>query len=168
MSELDVRPKWYALRTRSRHEKLVRDRLAGLGVEQLLPTLSRLSQWKDRKKRVELPLFPGYCFACFSWTDRQLVKTVPGVVNVVGGGSKPEPISDEEINALKVLMDSALSYDAHPYLREGMAVQVIRGPLAGITGILLRKDRHYRLVISVHLIKQAAAVEMDAADVMPV
>ncbi len=160
--------RWYALRTRSRHEKQVRDWLVKRGVEQLLPALGRISQWKDRKKVIELPLFPGYCFAKFFWQDRLSVLEIPGVVQIVGSGSFPEPILDEEIDALKKLMVSTLSYDAHPYLQRGMAVQVIRGPLEGAKGILLRKEKQYRLVIAVHLIRQAAAVEIDAADVIPV
>jgi len=137
-------------------------------IEPLLPTVTRLSQWKDRKKEIEAPLFPGYCFARFSWQDRIPVLSVPGVVNIVGSGNRPEPISDGEIDALKTLMLSTLPYDAHPYLREGMAVEVTRGPLEGIRGILLRKGKRHRLVISVHLIQQAAAVEIDADAVMPI
>lgn len=158
---------WYAVRTRSRHEKLVRDRLAGLRIEHLLPTVVRLSQWKDRKKEVEVPLFSGYCFARFCWPDRLAVQTVSGVVGLVGGGQRPEPIPDEEIDALKSLMASELPYDAHPYLREGMVVEVRRGPLEGVRGILLRKAKRHRLVISIHLIQQAAAVEIDASEVVP-
>jgi len=160
-------PRWYALRTRSRHEKLVRDRLAGQGIEQLLPTVKRISQWKDRKKEIEVPLFSGYCFARFLWQDRSPVLKVSGVVEIVGGGNRPEPIPDEEIGALQALMTSVLPYDAHPYLREGMAVEVVRGPLQGVRGILLRKDKRHRLVIAVHLIRQAAAVEIDVNDVAP-
>ncbi|MDE3243292.1 MAG: UpxY family transcription antiterminator [Nitrospirota bacterium] len=168
MFDAENRARWYALRTRSRHEKHVRDWLANQGIERLLPTLGRISQWKDRKKVIELPLFPGYCFAQFFWQDRLAVLKVPGVVQIVGSGTSPEPIPDEEIDALKKLMDSTLAYDAHPYLQEGMAVKVIRGPLEGVRGVLLRKERRYRLVISVHLIKQSAAVEIDAAGVMPI
>ena len=159
---------WYALRTRSRPKKLVRGWLTGVKIELRLPTVTRLSQWKDRKKEIEAPLFPGYCFARFSWQDRIPVLSVPGVVNIVGSGNRPEPISDGEIDALKTLMLSTLPYDAHPYLREGMAVEVTRGPLEGIRGILLRKGKRHRLVISVHLIQQAAAVEIDADAVMPI
>src|SRR3989442_11825859 len=82
--------RWYALRTRSRHEKLVRDRLIGQGVEELLPTVRRLSQWKDRKKEIEVPLFTGYCFARFSWPRRSKVLMVSGVVDIVGSGLRPE------------------------------------------------------------------------------
>ena len=160
--------RWYALRTRSRHEKLVRDHLAGQRIEPLLPTVRRLSQWKDRKKEIEVPLFSCYCFARFAWQDRTPVLKVPGVVEIVGGGACPEPIPYEEIEALKTLMASKLPYDAHPYLREGMMVEVRRGPLEGVRGILLRKAKRHRLVISIHLIRQAAAVEIDDADVVPV
>ena len=161
-------PRWYALRTKSRHEKLVRDRLHGQGIEELLPTVKRLSQWKDRKKEVEAPLFSGYCFARFAWEDRLAVQKTSGVVDIVGGGDRPEPIPDVEIEALKVLMASTLPYDSYPYLQEGMAVEVVRGPLEGAHGILVRKDKRHRLVIAVHLIQQAAAVEIDAGDVRPV
>ena len=168
MPEADDNLRWYAIRTRSRHEKLVRDRLAAQGIEHLLPTVFRLSQWKDRKKEIEVPLFSGYCFARFSWPDRLAVQAVSGVVSLVGGGQRPEPIPDAEIDAIKTLMASDLPYDAHPYLREGMTVEVKRGPLEGVQGILVRKAKRHRLVISIHLIQQAAAVEIDDADVAPV
>lgn len=168
MLDGDQLPRWYALRTRSRHEKQVRDRLAAQGVERLLPTVTRLSQWKDRKKAIELPLFAGYCFARFSWRDRMSVLMISGVVTVVGSGTNPEPITEEEIEGLQRLVASPLPYSTHPYLRKGMAVKVIRGPLEGVRGIFLRQDKRCRLVISVHLIKQAAAVEIDAGDVIPV
>jgi len=161
-------PCWYALRTRARHEQQVRDRLESQGIEQLLPTVFKLSQWKDRKKKIEVPLFSGYCFAHFLWQERLLVMQVPGVAQIVGGGYRPEPIPDTEIDAIRALMKSLLPYDAHPFLHEGMPVQVIRGPLEGVRGVLLRKDKPFRLVISVHLIRQAASVEIDASDVVPV
>jgi len=167
-NQINGSARWYALRTRSRHEKLVRDRLEAQGIEELLPTVKRLSQWKDRKKEVEVPLFSGYCFARFAWPDRLAAQKISGVVEIVGGGDRPEPIPDEEIEALKTLMASTLRYDAHPYLHEGMAVEVVRGPLQGVHGILLRKDKRHRLVISVHLIQQAAAVEIYDSDVVPV
>lgn len=168
MPDANGTARWYALRTKSRHEKLVRDRLIGLGIEQLLPTVKRLSQWKDRKREIEVPLFSGYCFGLFPWQERTPVLKVSGVVEIVGGGNRPESIPDEEIAALKTLMTSTLRYDAHPYLYEGMVVEVVRGPLEGVRGILVRKDKRHRLVIAVHLIQQAAAVEIDASDVAAV
>lgn len=159
---------WYALRTKSRHEKLVRDQLGKQGIEPLLPTVKRLSQWKDRKKEIEVPLFSGYCFVRFSQQEKMPVQKVTGVVEIVGSGSRPEPIPEQEIDALRRLMTSVLPYDPHPYLHEGMRVEVVRGPLQGVHGILLRKEKRHRLVIGVHLIQQAAAVEIDVNDVAAV
>jgi len=158
---------WYALRTKSRHEKVVRDQLANLEMDALLPTVKRLSQWKDRKKEIEAPLFSGYCFARFSLQEKLPVLQVPGVVEAVGSGRQPEPIPDDEIEALKTLMTSILPYDPHPYLHEGMTVEVVRGPLQGVQGILIRKEKCHRLVLGVHLIQQAASVEIDGKDVVP-
>ncbi len=160
--------RWYALRTKSRHEKLVRDQLNRKGIEPLLPTVKRLSQWKDRKKEIESPLFSGYCFVRFSQQDKLAVQEVAGVVEVVGQGNSPETIPEEEIYALKALMNSVLPYDPHPYLHEGMVVDVVRGPLHGVRGILLRKEKYHRLVIGIRLIQQAAVVEIDDCDVLPV
>ena len=168
MSESQSPFRWYALRTRSRHEKVVRDQLTGQGIEPLLPTVKRLSQWKDRKKEIEVPLFSGYCFVRFASAQKLPVLKTIGVVDIVGGGSQPEAIPDEEIHAIKILMTSVLPYDPHPYLHEGMMVEVVRGPLQGVHGILLRKDKRHRLVLGVRLIQQAAAVEIDTGDVVPV
>lgn len=161
------RSRWYALRTRSRHEKLVRDQLNGQGIEPLLPTVRRLSQWKDRKKEVEVPLFSGYCFVRFASDQKLPVLKTVGVVDIVGGGVQPEPIPDEEILALQTLMASVLPYDPHPYLHEGMMVEVVRGPLQGVRGILLRKEKRHRLILGIRLIQQAAVVEIDVDDIAP-
>jgi len=168
MDQTDKFPRWYALRTRSRHEKLVRDQLDRQGIEPLLPTVKRLSQWKDRKKEIETPLFSGYCFVRFGQQEKLPVQQVLGVVEIVGSGHRPEPIPDREIEALKTLMTSVLPFDPHPYLHEGMAVEVVRGPLQGVQGILLRKEKRHRLVLGIRLIQQAAAVEIDVNDVAPV
>jgi len=158
---------WYALRTRSRHEKIVRDQLAIQGIEQLLPTVKRLSQWKDRKKEIEVPLFSGYCFVRLASEQKLTVLKTIGVVDIVGASHCPEPVPDEEIVALKTLMTSVLVYDAHPYLHEGMRVEVVRGPLQGVHGILLRKEKRHRLVLGIRLIQQAAVVEIEVSDVVP-
>ena len=168
MNEFTSPPRWYAIRTRSRYEKVVRDQLLSQGIEPLLPTVKRLSQWKDRKKEIEVPLFSGYCFVHFAPDHKLAVLKTIGVVDIVSAGHHPEPIADEEIVALRTLMVSVLPYDSHPYLHEGMQVEVIRGPLQGVRGILLRKEKRHRLVVGVRLIQQAAAVEIDAADVAPV
>lgn len=156
---------WYAIWTRARHEKTVRDHLQGRGIETLLPLWQRLSRWKDRKKVIEAPLFPGYCMARFSLADRLTVLKTPGVADIVRHQGQIAPIPDEEISALRTLAQCGFPCRPHPFLEEGTWVEVVRGPLMGVKGILLRHDRPARLVIGVTLIQQAATVEIDVADV---
>lgn len=157
--------RWYAIWTRGRHEKKVRDRLQGHGVETLLPLWKRLSQWGDRKKVIEAPLFPGYCMARFSIADRFTIIKTPGVVDIVKHQGKIASIPHEEIEALRTLVQCRFPCRPHPFLEEGMWVEVTRGPLQGVKGILLRHNRPARLVIVVMFIHRAATVDVDVADV---
>ncbi|MFQ5658567.1 MAG: UpxY family transcription antiterminator [Candidatus Methylomirabilales bacterium] len=159
---------WYAIRTRSRHEKLVHQQLDSRSVEAFLPLVERRRRWKDRWKTVDFPLFPGYCFARFPYQDRLSVVTAVGVVQVLGINGIATPVPDHEIEAVRQLVTCTLPLDPHPYLKEGMEVEVVRGSLAGVRGILIRKGARARLVVAINLIQQAASVELDAADVIPV
>jgi transcription antitermination factor NusG len=159
---------WYAIRTRSRHEKLVHQQLDSRRVEAFLPLVDRRRRWKDRWKTVSFPLFPGYCFARFPYQERLSVVTAVGVVQILGINGIAIPVPDDEIEAVQQLVTSTLPFDPHPYLKEGMEVEVVRGSLAGVRGILIRKGARARLVVAINLIQQAASVELDAADVLPV
>ena len=162
-------PQWYAIRTRSRAEKVVREQVAQRGMESFLPMMTRVSQWKDRRKRIDWPLFSGYCFARFSGQQRLLILQSPGVVEVIGSAfGRPEPIPDSEIIAIQQVISSRQAYEPHPQLAEGMVVQVIRGPLIGLHGKLLKKTDGCRLIITINLIGQGAAVHIDADDIAPV
>jgi len=156
---------WYAIWTRSRHEQVVREQLERKGVEAFLPTITRWSRWKDRKKQIDWPLFPGYCFARFESSTRLPILKCSGVVNIVSFDGEPAPIPDHEIAGIRQLVESDLLYDPCPLIREGMMVEVTHGPLRGVIGRLVRKGAHARLVLSVDLIGQAVSVEVDAADV---
>src|SRR3990172_11416982 len=150
--------KWFAVRTAPRHEKRVHERLLGRGVESFLPLWERWSRWKDRRKLVQLPLFSGYCFAHFAIHDRLEVITTLGVRGIVGSNRGPEPVEDAEIESLRTLIRSSLRFDPCPSIKIGMRVEVVRGPLMGVQGLLIRKDSKDRLVLSVDLIRQGAAV----------
>ena len=165
-THMDSQPhRWFAIQTRSRHEKVVRSQLEMRNVETFLPTMRRLSQWTDRKKEIEVPLFAGYCFGRFSIADRLPVLQSQGVVRLVGSSERPEPIPDEEIESLRKLISSPSDYICCPYLREGMLVEVTRGPLQGVKGRLVREARSCRLVLSINLIQRAVTIEIDAASV---
>jgi transcription antitermination factor NusG len=158
---------WYAIWTRSRHEKVVRDQLERKAIEVFLPTVAKWSRWKDRRKQIDWPLFPGYCFARFDAEQRLPVLTCNGVVQIVGVDGVPSPIPQVEVEGIRTLVESELAYDACPFVREGDLVEVVSGPLKGVVGRLVRKAAHARLVLSVDLIGQAVSVEVDAADVRP-
>ena len=172
MEEMDApgsTHRWYAVRTRSRAEKVVREHLQRRGVETFLAVASKVSRWKDRQKRIEWPLFPGYCFARFAVSDKLNVVQAPGVVEIIGSAAgRPEAIPDEEIFALQRVVKSGCPYDPHPALKEGMVVEIIRGPLIGVRGTLLRKDNRSRIIVAVNLICQGAAVEIQAEDIAAV
>ena len=141
---------------------------SGSSIEAFLPTITRWSRWKDRKKKIDWPLFPGYCFARFDPEDALPILKCTGVVNIVSFEGKPAPIPEYELDSIRVLIGSELQYDPCPLIHEGMMVEVVHGPLQGRRRAADAKDApQARLVLSVDLIGQAVSVEVDAADVKP-
>jgi transcriptional antiterminator NusG len=156
---------WYALWTRSRHEQVVRQQLEQKRIEAFLPTITKWSHWKDRKKQIDWPLFPGYCFARFNAAERLPILKCTGVVSIISFEGEPASIPEHEIDGIRQLVESELAYDPCPMIKEGMMVEVTHGPLKGVIGRLVRKGAHARLILSVDLIGQAVSVEVDAGDV---
>ncbi len=113
--------RWYAVWTRSRAEKAVHDQLGAKGVEVFLPTVTRWSRWKDRRKKVDWPLFPGYCFARFDARDSLRVMTCNGVASVVSFDGKLAPVPDVEVESVRRLVTSGLQYDPCPFREGGLA-----------------------------------------------
>ncbi len=157
--------RWYAVRTLPRHEKRVRDRIAGRNVECYLPLFQRVHRWKNGcKAKVEMPLFPTYLFVAIEYAHRGRVLDVPGVQSFVGTGRQPLAVPDDEIEKLR----SGLPlHNAQPHARltAGQTVQITAGPLAGLSGVLVRQKEGLRVVLSVEMLMQAVAVEVDADDI---
>jgi transcription antitermination factor NusG len=164
----DSLPRWYAVHTRSRHEKLVARQFQEKQIEAFLPLCTEVHRWKDRYKKVEVPLFSGYVFAQFAsgTLRRQAVLKTTGVIRIVGFGQRDEPVPDEQIDALRRVLESDALLQKHRYLRVGQRVKVISGALAGVEGILKRIKGNARLVIAVEPIKQAIAVELTGYEVV--
>ena len=161
----DPAERWYAVWTRIRHEQVVRTQLDEKGLAAFLPTISRWSRWKDRKKQIDVPLFPGYVFARFPAGERLKVLKCSGVVSIVSFNGEPAAVPDHEIDSIRTLLASTLPYDPCPTIKTGSIVEVSHGPLKGVIGRLMRKGSQDRLVLSVDLIGQAVSVQVDAADV---
>jgi transcription antitermination factor NusG len=158
---------WYAAYTCAQHEKRVAQQLAERDVEHVLPLYSAIHRWKDRRVRVDLPLFPGYVFVRLVLHDRLRVLQIPGVVRLVGFGGSPTAVPDEQVEALRSGLAAGLRVEPHPFLVVGRRVRIVRGPLSGLEGILRRKKNNLRFVLSIELIQRSFAVEVDAADVQP-
>jgi transcription termination/antitermination protein NusG len=159
-----VDPLWYAAHTSANHEKRVAEQLGVRSVEHFVPLYESVRRWKDRKVRLELPLFPGYVFVRLALHDRLRVLQVPGVARLVGFNGLPCALPDSEIEALKAGLAGGIRAEPHPYLKVGRRVRVIAGPLAALTGILVRRRSGARVVVSVDLIRRSVAVEVDDAD----
>ena len=133
------------------------------GVEAYLPSHKVLSQWKDRRKWVEKPLFPGYLFARLPWDRLWLARATRGVVHLVSDGEMPVPVPEEQVLAVRGLTERPVIVAPWPYMKEGMRVLVKYGPLAGLQGFFVRWKNEAKLVISVDLLGRSVAAEMDGA-----
>jgi len=159
---------WFALWTRCRHEPLVCRELESRGVEVFLPTVPRWSTWKDRRRKIYWPLFPGYCFARFNPSAKFSVLNCTGVAGIVSVSGTPATVSDDEIDAVRRIVASSLEFDAYPNIPTGTRVEIIRGPLKGVVGRLTRVGSRTSFLVTVELINRSVSVQIEAADISPV
>jgi len=160
-----LEPRWYAAYTCANHEKRVRELLTQRCVVSFLPAYETVRRWKDRRMRIQLPLFPGYVFVRLALVDRLRVLQIPSVVRLIGFNGHPSALPDEEIEALKRGLAAGVRAEPHPFLTVGRRVQVKRGPFEGRQGILLRRKGKLRLVLSVELIMRSVVIDVDTTDV---
>lgn len=158
---------WWALYTRHQHEKVVAEMLSTKGFDVFLPLYESTRRWKDRRKVLALPLFPCYLFVR-GGIDRKLhVVTTPGVHMILYRGEQVATVPEQEIEAIQRAVTGAYRIEPHPYLKCGARVRVTRGALEGVEGILVRKKNLCRLILSVDMLAQSVAVEVNAWDVEP-
>lgn len=160
VAEKDAR--WYAVWTRSRHEKSVSDHLGRKDLETFLPLYPTIRRWKNGDHRVEMPLFPGYTFVRIQLGDHLQVLKVAGVVRLVGFGSAPTALDDAEVEGLRRALGAGLKAEPHPYLTIGRRARITAGPLAGRVGVLVRWKNTVRVVLSVDLIQRSILVDTEA------
>ena len=142
-----LEPHWYAAYTSANHEKRVAQQLTWRSVEHFLPVYESVRRWKDRRVKLEMPLFPGYVFVHLALRDRLRVLQVPGVARLVGFNGTPTALPEAEIAALRGGLESGLRAEPHPFMTVGRRVRVKYGALAGVQGILLKKKNRARLVV---------------------
>jgi transcription antitermination factor NusG len=161
--------RWYALHTRSRHERVAAQQLREFGLETYVPTVREVHRWSDRQKKVEVPLFSCYVFLRCGMTqqDRNHVYRVASVLGFVGCSSAATAIPDEEIERVRTALSQTATWRSHPFLKAGQRVRVKGGALDGIEGIFISENGDHSLVISVNAIQRSMAVRIDGYDVVP-
>jgi transcription antitermination factor NusG len=160
-------PNWYAAYTCANHEKGVMRQLERRSVESFLPLYETVRRWKDRRMRLQLPLFPGYIFVRLALRDRLKVLEIPSVVRLVGFDGRPTPLPVEEIETIRACLARRQPLVPNGYVRRGQRVRLLSGPLEGLTGIVVRQKNRTRFVISLELLMRSVAVEIDSADFDP-
>ncbi len=159
---------WYALYTCPRHERCVAQQIEQRSISCFLPLYHSVRRWKDRRKVLELALFPGYVFVHLALQDRFRVLQLPSAVRLVSFNGQPAVLPDAEIDGLRRRLSSGICVEPHPYLRVGRRVRVRGGPMEGLEGVIVRRKDRCRLVFSLDLIMRSVAVEVDESDVEPV
>lgn len=161
-------PRWFAVYTTSRHEKRVAKQLEHRQIEHFLPVYRTQHKWKDGSRvTLDLPLFPGYLFVRIFSKNRVAVLDVPGVVSIVGARSRPAPLPNFEVEALRAGLDPS-RVEPHPLLTVGQRVRIKVGALNGLEGIVIRNKSGFRIVLTFDLLMQSIAIEVDGDDVEPV
>jgi transcriptional antiterminator NusG len=161
---------WYVVHTKSRHERVVRDSIARNGFDVFLPEHAVWSRRSDRRKQVQVPLFSGYLFVApcdhEGWVRRAV--TTRSVVRVLGFNGIPMPVSEHEVESLRVLVECGENLQPVSYIGMGNTVRVEAGPLTGAEGVVVRKRRKDVLIISVRLMQRSVAVELVESQVVKI
>ncbi len=158
---------WYALHVKSRHEFVVCNELQRKGIDTFLPSVTKLSKWKDRKKHIEFPLFPGYLFVYIAPHPEEFSRAIrtPGTVTFASSTpGYPTPVDPEEISSLKIMLGSGEKIDIYPHLKEGTPVRVRKGIFQGAEGILEKKNNQCVFIVSIKLLGKSVGVKIYADD----
>ena len=158
---------WFALYTKTHHEKRIATMLRGKGYTEFLPLYKSRHRHSGRFRDVELPLFPNYVFCRFQPEQRLPVLMVPGVFFIVGGPGGPEVIDASEIETLQRIAATGLRTQPLPFLAAGDRVRVLEGPLGGTEGIIESEKGECRLIVSITLLQRSVAVDVDRRWVRP-
>ena len=159
--------RWFAVHTRSRHEKSASELLRRKDIETFLPLYHSTRRWQNGDHEVHLPLFPGYTFVRMALRDRLEVLKVPGVVGLVGFRRIAVPLDDYEVEGLRQALSAGVNVSPHPFLIVGRRVRITAGPLSGREGILRRRKGALRVVLSIDLIQRSVLVDLNASELEP-
>lgn len=166
--ENDIVCKWYVAYTYPKAERLVQDKLERIGLHAFLPMHQVVRNWSDRQKKLTVPLFPNYLFVYSSDTHRSKSLAIREIVRYVSFDGKPATVSDVIINSLKHILNEQIEVDVEQFDQVGISVRVVRGPFAGLEGIMVEKKGKTRLVIQIKVLRNSVSINIAASDVVPI
>jgi transcription antitermination factor NusG len=158
---------WYAVQTRARHERVVVQRFREKGLTTFLPLITEVRRWSDRKKSVEVPLFGCYVFVKIMATneDRLKVLRTDSVFDLVGVSRQGTPIPDDQIDAVRTILEERINWESYPFLKIGQRIRIRSGALAGVEGVLVSKDGKKSVVVSVDAIQRSLSVRVEGYEI---
>lgn len=151
---------WYALQLRSRYERVVARILSAKGYQVFCPEYLRLAA--SGRQMISVPLIPGYVFCRLSCPTKQKMVTTPGVVRIIGFGGHPVALEDEEIDRVRIIVQSGVARQPWRYLAHGTRVRIDSGPLRYVEGILVSSPGAHKLIVSISLLQRSLCAELDA------
>ena len=163
--ELNILPNWYALSTKARHEKKVHSQLLQKGITSYLPLQTIHRRWSDRYKEVQEPVFSCYIFVKIPLKQRLEVLQTDGAVRLVSFNGIPATIPDDQVNAIRTILENNYQIEKVDYLTPGQKIEVIQGPLKGTRGILAEVKNRHRLILRIDSIMQAISFNIDYRDI---
>jgi transcription elongation factor/antiterminator RfaH len=167
-NHVSLNREWYALYVKSRHEFITEEELKRRGIETYLPSVTKVRQWSDRKKQVISPLFPGYLFVSIFPNPEEylrVLKTRGAVTFISLQPGYPTSVSPEEIQSLKMLIESGEEIDIYPHFKEGERVRIKRGPLTGAEGVLKKKEDRYYFLVNIELLGRSVGINVQGDEI---
>jgi transcriptional antiterminator NusG len=163
----DPNLEWFAIRVKSRCEKMVSVQLQQKGYEEFLPMYWSRRLWSDRVKVMEVPVFSGYLFCRFDVEKRLAILRTPGVAHIVGKGKVPAPVDTVQLDSVRLAIASGQPLRPWERLEIGNKVRVELGPMRGAVGTLLRYKNATQLILGIDLMQRSVAVEVEENWVVP-
>jgi len=144
--------KWYALYTRSRAEKKVLIELQEMGVQAYLPLINTLRQWSDRKKKVEVPLIPGYIFVKTELKQIPILLNVDAAIKIIAFEGKYISIPENQIKTIQTLIEKGYSLSAsNQTVVKGDTVKIASGSLKGLKGEVLESSGGKKFILRIEI-----------------
>lgn len=152
---------WFALYTRVNQEFKTAEKLDKLGIEYYLPTITKIRQWSDRKKKITEPVLKNYIFIYATETERMDALVLPTVVRCISENGRPAVIPEWQIENFKSVINNKAEFLVHNGLVKGALVEIISGPFKGVRGIIQRNEKDKLIFLNIDLLNRSLALKIN-------